>query len=78
MAGQAGPGPGDPQERNRYGVNFRVNGSVPLLGQIMGSPSAPRNISALNRWHALHRLGMELRVGETQDANPEKPLLTES
>ncbi len=25
---QAGPGPGDPQERNRYGVNFRVQRSA--------------------------------------------------
>lgn len=31
---QAGPGPGDPQERNRYGVNFRVNDPSLLLGQI--------------------------------------------
>ena len=31
---QAGPGPGDPQERNRYGVNFRVNDPPLLLGQI--------------------------------------------
>jgi len=30
----AGPGPGDPQERNRYGVNFRVNDPPLLLGQI--------------------------------------------
>nr|WP_249802944.1 carbohydrate porin [Bradyrhizobium sp. 21] len=31
---QAGPGPGDPQERNRYGVNFRVNDPPLLLGQV--------------------------------------------
>jgi porin len=31
---QAGPGPGDPQERNRYGVNFRINDPPLLLGQI--------------------------------------------
>lgn len=31
---QAGPGPSDPQERNRYGVNFRVNDPPLLLGQI--------------------------------------------
>lgn len=31
---QAGPGPGDPQDRNRYGVNFRVNDPPLLLGQI--------------------------------------------
>jgi porin len=31
---QAGPGPGDPQERNRSGVNFRVNDPPLLLGQI--------------------------------------------
>ncbi|MCK1665567.1 carbohydrate porin [Bradyrhizobium sp. 153] len=31
---QAGPGPGDPQERNPYGVNFRVNDPPLLLGQI--------------------------------------------
>ncbi|WLA87061.1 MULTISPECIES: carbohydrate porin [Bradyrhizobium] len=31
---QAGPGLGDPQERNRYGVNFRVNDPPLLLGQI--------------------------------------------
>jgi porin len=30
---QAGPGPGDPQERNRYGVS-RVNDPPLLLGQI--------------------------------------------
>lgn len=31
---QAGPGPGDPQERSRYGVNFRINDPPLLLGQI--------------------------------------------
>lgn len=31
---QAGPGPSDPQERNRYGVNFRINDPPLLLGQI--------------------------------------------
>lgn len=31
---QAGPGSGDPQERNRYGLNFRVNDPPLLLGQI--------------------------------------------
>src|SRR5947208_16140292 len=31
---QAGPGPGDPQERNRYGVNFRINNPPLLFGQI--------------------------------------------
>src|SRR5438270_11984099 len=31
---QAGPGPGDPQQRNRYGVNFRINDPPLLLGQI--------------------------------------------
>lgn len=31
---QAGPGSGDPQERNRYGVNFRVNDPPLLLGQV--------------------------------------------
>ena len=34
---QAGPGPGDPQERNRYGVNFRINDPPLLLGQIQYS-----------------------------------------
>jgi porin len=31
---QAGPGPGDPQEHNRYGVNFRVNDPPLLLAQV--------------------------------------------
>lgn len=31
---QAGPGQGDPQQRDRYGVNFRVNDPPLLLGQI--------------------------------------------
>jgi porin len=31
---QAGPGPEDPQLRNRYGVNFRVNDPPLLLGQM--------------------------------------------
>jgi porin len=31
---QAGPGPGDPQERNRYGVNFRISDPPLLLGQV--------------------------------------------
>lgn len=31
---QAGSGPGDPQQRNRYGVNLRVNDPPLLLGQI--------------------------------------------
>ncbi|MEY9170929.1 carbohydrate-selective porin OprB [Bradyrhizobium elkanii] len=29
---QAGPGPGDPQQRNRYGVNFRINDPPPSAG----------------------------------------------
>jgi porin len=31
---QAGPGPDDPQLRDRYGVNFRVNDPPLLLGQV--------------------------------------------
>ena len=31
---QSGPGPEDPQLRNRYGVNFRVNDPPLLLGQL--------------------------------------------
>src|SRR3979411_371500 len=31
---QAGPGPDDPQLRDRYGVNFRVNDPPLLLGQL--------------------------------------------
>jgi porin len=31
---QAGPGLGDPQERNRYGLNFRVTDPPLLLGQL--------------------------------------------
>lgn len=31
---QAGPGPDDPQLRNRYGLNFRVNDPPLLLGQV--------------------------------------------
>jgi porin len=31
---QAGPGAGDPQQRDRYGVNFRVNDPPLVLGQI--------------------------------------------
>jgi porin len=31
---QAGPGPDDPQQRDRYGVNFRVNDPPLVLGQI--------------------------------------------
>jgi porin len=30
----AGPGPGDPQQRNRYGLNFRVNDPPLVLGEI--------------------------------------------
>src|SRR3954463_8086889 len=30
----AGPGPGDPQQRNRYGLNLRVNDPPLLLGEI--------------------------------------------
>jgi porin len=48
---QAGPGPGDPQERNRYGVNFRINDPPLLLGQIQyawnnkkGDPNLTRQI----------------------------------
>jgi porin len=29
----AGPGPGDPQQRNRYGLNFRVNDPPLVLGE---------------------------------------------
>jgi porin len=31
---QAGPGPDDPQQRDRFGVNFRINDPPLLLGQI--------------------------------------------
>jgi porin len=31
---QAGPGPDDPQQRDRYGVNFRVNDPPLVLGQV--------------------------------------------
>jgi porin len=31
---QAGPGPDDPQLRNRYGLNFRINDPPLLLGQV--------------------------------------------
>jgi porin len=34
---QAGPGPDDPQLRDRYGVNFRVNDPPLLLGQIQSA-----------------------------------------
>ncbi|HEX3727392.1 MAG TPA: carbohydrate porin [Pirellulales bacterium] len=34
---QAGPGANDPQERDRYGLNFRVNDPPLLLGQIVYS-----------------------------------------
>ena len=34
---QAGPGPGDPQQRDRYGINFRVNDPPLVLGQIQYS-----------------------------------------
>ena len=30
----AGPGPGDPQQRNRYGLNFRVSDPPLLLGEV--------------------------------------------
>ena len=30
----AGPGPGDPQQRNRYGLNFRVNDPPLVLGEV--------------------------------------------
>jgi porin len=30
----AGPGPGDPQQRNRYGLNFRVNDPPLVLGEL--------------------------------------------
>jgi porin len=30
----AGPGPGDPQQRNRYGLNFRVNDPPLVLGEM--------------------------------------------
>src|SRR3954470_16456238 len=33
----AGPGPGDPQQRNRYGLNFRVNDPPLVIGEIQFS-----------------------------------------
>src|SRR3954454_2216643 len=33
----AGPGPGDPQQRNRYGLNFRVNDPPLVLGEVQFS-----------------------------------------
>src|ERR1700712_1989758 len=33
----AGPGPGDPQQRNRYGLNFRVNDPPLVLGEMQFS-----------------------------------------
>ncbi|WP_410708263.1 carbohydrate porin [Bradyrhizobium sp. BWA-3-5] len=54
---QAGPGPDDPQLRNRYGVNFRVNDPPLLLGQIQyawnnkkGDPNLTGQIK-LGGWH---------------------------
>jgi len=50
---QAGPGPDDPQLRNRYGVNFRINDPPLLLGQLQyawnnqkGDPNLCRTIQA--------------------------------
>jgi porin len=55
---QAGPGPGDPQERNRYGVNFRVNDPPLLLGQIQyawnnkkGDPNLTGQVKAGGWYH---------------------------
>lgn len=53
---QAGPGPGDPQQRNRYGLNFRVNDPPLVLGQInlswhnkKGDPGLPGSLK-LGGW----------------------------
>jgi porin len=59
---QAGSGPGDPQERNRYGVNFRINDPPLLLGQIQyawnnkkgdENPPAKSNLAPGVIWVAL-------------------------
>ena len=43
----AGPGPDDPQSRNRYGLNFRVNDSQLLLGEIQYAYNQEKNSRGL-------------------------------
>jgi porin len=53
----AGPGPGDPQQRNRYGLNFRVNDPPLVLGEIQfgWKSTAPNDDRAgalkIGGWH---------------------------
>lgn len=43
----AGPGPDDPQSRNRYGVNFRVNDPPLMLGEIQYFYNQQKNAKGL-------------------------------
>src|SRR5882757_759993 len=53
----AGPGPGDPQQRNRYGLNFRVNDPPLVLGEMQFgwksiAPNAdPAGALKIGGWH---------------------------
>src|SRR5689334_11589265 len=52
---QAGPGPGDPQQRNRYGLNFRVNDPPLLLGQVQyawNNKKGDPGLAASSKWEA--------------------------
>jgi porin len=55
----AGPGPGDPQTRNRYGLNFRVNDPPFAIGEIQynhgtakGSAILPGSVKLGGWYHA--------------------------
>jgi porin len=43
----AGPGAGDPQERNRYGLNFRVNDPALMLGEVQYAYNQAKDAAGL-------------------------------
>src|SRR3954449_5293014 len=53
----AGPGPGDPQQRNRYGLNFRINDPPLLLGELqfgwknLGPDDGRAGALKIGGWH---------------------------
>jgi porin len=60
----AGPGVGDPQQRNRYGLNFRVNDPPLVLGEMQFSW---KNIATDDGWYGAIKIGGWHHFGQFSD-----------
>ena len=60
----AGPGPGDPQSRNRYGLNFRVNDPPFVIGEVQFAYNQEKTSRGLP---GTIKLGGWLHAGEFND-----------